>query len=149
MWRPRCLARSPRHETSSTILARFRFPATPRDRLELPRDAITPGTRPVVGMIIAAHAESPDSTMHDVRPFAVPPLVLASCLVADSAEWRRSLFPLAVALSRLPTVELAHGTRSETRLEDGAALLEQIRTRHDERAGYCWVSSGFKFGSSS
>ena len=67
--------------------------------------------------------------MRELRPFAVPPLVLASYLVADNADTRRSHFPLAVTLSRLPTVELAHGTRAGPRLEDGAVLLEQIRTR--------------------
>jgi hypothetical protein len=78
---------------------------------------------------VTAHAASPNSTVHEVRPFAVPPLVLASCLVADTAASRRSLFPVAVALSRLPAVELAHGTRAATRLEQGAALLEQLRNR--------------------
>jgi hypothetical protein len=100
-----------------------------RERLELPPGTTTPGTRRVLGLIVVAHADSPKSTARELRAFAVPPLVLASCLVADSAESRRSLFPLAAALSRLPTVELAHGTRSGTRLEDGAALLEEIRTR--------------------
>jgi hypothetical protein len=104
-------------------------PGDPRERLELPVGTITSGPRPVLGSIIAVHGDSQASTVEEVRPFAVPPLALASFLIADGAESRRCLFPLAVALSRLPTVELAHGTRSSTRLEDGAALLEQIRTR--------------------
>ncbi len=107
----------------------FPFPGDTRGRLELPPDAITPGTRPVLGLIVVAHADSPNSTTREIRPFAVPPHVLASTLVADTAESCRSAFPFAAALSRLPTVELAHGTRSSTRLEDGAALLEQIGTR--------------------
>ena len=49
--------------------------------------------------------------------------------IADSAEMRRELFPLSVKLSRLPNVELAHGTHPGARLDDGAALLEQIRVR--------------------
>jgi hypothetical protein len=105
------------------------FPGDTRGRLELPTDAITPGPRPVLGLIVVAHADSPHSTTREIRPFAVPPLVLGSSLVADTADSCRSLFPFAVALSRLPAVELAHGTRSATRLEDGAALLEQIATR--------------------
>jgi hypothetical protein len=105
------------------------FPGDTRGRLELPSDAIARGTRPVLGLIVVAHADSPNSTMREIRPFAVPPLVLGSTLVADTADACRSLFPFAVALSRVPAVELAHGTRSATRLEDGAALLEQIATR--------------------
>ena len=105
------------------------FPGDTRGRLELPPDAITRGTRPVLGLIVVAHADSPNSTVRELRPFAVPPLVLASSLVADNPDSYRSLFPFAVALSRLPTVELAHGTRSATRLEEGAALLEQLATR--------------------
>jgi hypothetical protein len=67
--------------------------------------------------------------MHELRPFAVPPLVITSCFVADRAGGRRSIFPVAMALSRLPAVTLAHGTRPETRLDDGTALLAQFRTR--------------------
>jgi len=104
-------------------------PGDARDRLELPRDAITPGTRPVLGLIVAAHGDSPQSTVRELPAFAVPPIALASCLGAESAESRRTRFPLAMALGRLPTVELSHGTRADTRLADGVALLEQIRTR--------------------
>jgi len=98
-----------------------------RQRLELGPDVITPGRSPVLGLIVSAHGDAPASTVREVRHSAIPPLVLTSCLLADSADSRRSLFPLAMALSRLPTVELAHGTRSATRVEDGAALLEEIR----------------------
>jgi hypothetical protein len=101
-------------------------PGDARERLELPPGAVTPGTRPVLGSIVAAHADSPRSTVQEIRPLAIPPLVLASCLIADRAEARHILFPLAVALSRLPSVELAHGTRSATRLEDGAKLLAAL-----------------------
>jgi hypothetical protein len=100
-----------------------------RERVELPRDAITLGTRPVVGVVLTTHGNEPTSTMQRVRPLAIPLLVLASCLVADDADARRTLFPLAVALSRLPAVELAHGTRPETRLDAGAALLQQFRAQ--------------------
>jgi hypothetical protein len=100
-----------------------------RERVELPADVITLGTRPVVGVVLTTHGSSPTSSLQPVRPFAVPPVVLASCLVADDTDARRELFPLAVSLSRLPTVELAHGSRPETRLAGGAALLDQLRTR--------------------
>jgi hypothetical protein len=104
-------------------------PGDVRDRLELPVDAVTVGTRSVVGVIVTAHADSPSSTLRALRPFSVPPVVLASCLLGDTAESRRTLFPLATTLSRLPAVELAHGTRSATRVDEGAVLLEQIRAR--------------------
>ena len=104
-------------------------PGDARERLELPPDAVTPGTRPVLGLIVATHADSERSSVQEISPFAVPPVVLASSLVADSAEMRRELFPLSVKLSRLPNVELAHGTHPGARLDDGAALLEQIRVR--------------------
>jgi hypothetical protein len=104
-------------------------PGDARERVELPTDTITKGTRPVVGLIVTTHGNSPISAVQELRPFAVPPLVLTSCLVADTADARTARFPLAVALSRLPTFELAHGTRPETRLDEGAALLEQLRAR--------------------
>jgi hypothetical protein len=104
-------------------------PGDPRGRLELPTGTIAPGTRPVLGLIVTKHADSPRSTLREIRPFAVPPVVLTSSLVAESAEMRRTLFPLSVTLSRLPTVELAHGSDPGARLEDGMVLLEQIRTR--------------------
>ena len=100
-----------------------------RERLELPRGTLTSGTRPVLGLIVTTHATSPHSAMHAIRTLAVPTTVLASFLVADDAEMRKTLFPLTMALSRLPAVELAHGTDPDARLDDGAALLEQIRER--------------------
>jgi hypothetical protein len=105
------------------------IPGDARERLELPPATVTPGTRPVLGVIVTTHAASPASSMLELRSFAVVPIVLASCLVADTAETRQALFPVAVQLSRLPTVELAHGTRSGARIEEGCRLLEQIRTR--------------------
>lgn len=104
-------------------------PGDARKRLELPIDAVSPGTKPVLGLIVATHGDSERSSLQEISPFAVPPVVLASSLVADNAELRRALFALSVGLSRLPSVELAHGTRPDARVEDGAALLEQIRVR--------------------
>ena len=103
------------------------IPGDVRQRLELPVDAITPGTRPVLGVIVTAHGNSPHSTVREVRSLAVPELVFTACLAADDAETRRALLPVAVTLGRLPSIELAHGSRTDTRLEEGAALLEQIR----------------------
>ena len=40
-----------------------------------------------------------------------------------------AVFPLAVALSRLPAVELRHGTMANARTADGARLLEGARAR--------------------
>jgi hypothetical protein len=105
------------------------IPGDLRERLELPPTTITPGTKPVLGLIVTTHGDTRASSVQEVRPFAVVPIVLSSCLVADTAETRQALFPFVVQLSRLPTVELAHGTRSDGRIEQGAHLLEQIRTR--------------------
>ncbi len=104
-------------------------PGDARERLELPPGSLTPGTRPVLGLIVATHALSERSSVQEINPFAIPPMVLASSLVGDGATERRALFPLSVALSRLPTVQLAHGTDPRTRLDDGAALLAQVRMR--------------------
>jgi hypothetical protein len=97
-----------------------------RGRHELPADAITSGTRVVRGVLVAVHGEAPTSTVTPLPPTAVPPIVLASCLVADDAESRRARFPLATALSRVPAFELAHGTRAATRVDDGAAVLQAL-----------------------
>jgi hypothetical protein len=97
-----------------------------RGRHELPADAITSGTRVVRGVLVAVHGEAPTSALTALRSTAVPPIVLASCLVADDAESRRARFPLATALSRVPAFELAHGTRAATRVDDGAAVLRAL-----------------------
>lgn len=104
----------------------IRIPGDPRGRLELPPTTVTHGTRQVLGIIVAAHADSPHSTVRELPSFAVLPLVAASSLTADDAESIRAAFPFAATLSRLPTVELAHGTRPGDRLADGARLLEEI-----------------------
>jgi hypothetical protein len=105
------------------------IPGDARARLELPPHTITPGTRSVVGIIVTAHGESPASAVRELPPLSAPPLILTSCLVAESAPARRAVFPLAIALSRLPAVGLEHGTSPETRLDGGAALLEQLRAQ--------------------
>jgi hypothetical protein len=105
------------------------IPGDARGRLELPTGTATPGTRQVLGVIVATHADTERSSVREISPLAVPPLVVAASLVADSVEMRRALFRLSVDLSRLANAELAHGTRPETRLDDGAALLEQLRAR--------------------
>jgi hypothetical protein len=104
-------------------------PGDARQRVELPPGALVLGTRPVIGVIVSTHADSPNSTVGAFSPFAVARLALASFPVSDSAESRARLFPLAVALGRLPAFELAHGTEPTTRVEDGAALLEELRSR--------------------
>ena len=105
------------------------MPGDPRARLELPPETVTAGTRSVLGVVVAAHADSPRSTVRDLRAFTVLPIVLTSCLNANDGEAARALLPFAATLSRLPAVELAHGTESGTRVGAGASLLEEIRER--------------------
>jgi hypothetical protein len=97
-----------------------------RDRVELPPGTLARGTRSVLGVIVAAHGASPESTVRALPATTVPPIVITSCLVGDSPEARRELFPVSMALGRLPAFELAHGTQAGARIEEGSALLRTL-----------------------
>jgi hypothetical protein len=102
------------------------LPGDARGRVELPPGTVTAGTRSVVGLVVAAHGRAAESTARRLPSIAVPPVVITSCLVADTADARRELFPLTMALSRLPAFELAHGTQAATRIDEGSALLQRL-----------------------
>ena len=102
------------------------LPGDARGRVELPPGTVTAGTRSVVGLVVAAHGRAAESTARRLPSIAVPPVVITSCLVADTADARRELFPLTMALSRLPAFELAHGTQAATRIDEGSALLRSL-----------------------
>jgi hypothetical protein len=97
-----------------------------RRRRELPPATISPGARPVVGVVVVDHATTPRGTVEPVSGHEALRLLLAGLAPLAARDHVHDVLPLLARVARLPAVRLRLGADTSVRVDDTVALLERV-----------------------
>lgn len=95
-----------------------------RSRWELAGTALAEGWRPLLGVVLPAHGQSPEGAIQPADGVQVMRALIASFVAAGDRELMRRYFPHAAALSRLPAWTIELGRQERTRLASAARWLD-------------------------
>jgi hypothetical protein len=105
------------------------IPGDPRGRWDLGVDRLIRGWFPVAGVIVIGHSESAHGELEPLDGETTMYRVLGSFSSTTDPRLLTQFFPIAGALSRLPSARLAHGVDSTTRLGVAQRLLAELSAR--------------------
>jgi hypothetical protein len=109
------------------------IPGDERGRRDLGFECLTKGWFPVAGVIVVGHSASTDG---DLEPLAGEPTlyrVLGAFSSATDPRLLTQFFPIAAAMSRLPSLSLGHGVDAATRLATACRFLAELSAPRSPR----------------
>jgi hypothetical protein len=105
------------------------IPSDPRGRRDLGVDRLTRGWFPVAGVIVVGHSATPAGELEVLADEPTLYGVLSSFSSATDPLLFRRMFPVAGAMSRLPSWRLGHGVDAATRLDVAQGFLSEVSRR--------------------
>ena len=102
------------------------IPGDPRGRWDLGIERLTRGWFPVAGVIVVGHSPSADGELEAIAGEPTLYRVLGSFSSATDPLLLVRMFPIAGALSRLPSWLLGHGVDTATRLDVAQRFLAEL-----------------------
>jgi hypothetical protein len=97
-----------------------------RRRRELPATATSPGSRPVVGVVVVDHASTARGTLEPVTGQEVLHALLGALAPLPGREDVHRALPLLGEIARTRALRLRLGAHAGARVEDTGALLERL-----------------------
>ena len=105
------------------------IPGDQRGRWDLGVDRLTRGWFPVAGIVVVGHSASADGDLESLTGEPTLYRVLASFSSATDPLLLKQFFPIAGALSRLPSWSLGHGVDAGSRLDVAQRFLAELSAR--------------------
>jgi hypothetical protein len=105
------------------------IPGDQRGRWDLGVDRLTRGWFPVAGVIVVGHSPAPRGDLEALTGEPTLYSVLGSFSSATDPRLLTQLFPIAAAMSRLPSWRLGHAVDAGARLEVAQGFLAQLSAR--------------------
>lgn len=102
------------------------IPGDPRGRRDLGVERLQRGWFPVAGVIVVGHSASEHGDLDALAGEPTLYRVLGSFSSATDPLLLTRFFPIAGALSRLPSWQLGHGVESSTRLDVARRFLSEL-----------------------
>lgn len=120
-------------EIGGTLAAAGVALGDPRDRAELPRELLSAGGVPVVGVVLVTHSALADGEVSGAAAGTVFPLLLQSFAGTTDPRLRRAFFPVAGDLARLPGFTLGHALTAPVRRARAVEHIETVFDAIDDR----------------
>ena len=105
------------------------IPGDQRGRRDLGVERLTRGWFPVAGVIVVGHSASEDGELEGLAGEPTLYRVMGSFSSATDPRLVTRFFPIAAALSRLPSWQLGHGVDAGTRLDVARRFLAELSAR--------------------
>lgn len=105
------------------------IPGDQRGRRDLGVERLTRGWFPVAGVIVVGHSASEEGELAGLAGEPTLYRVMGSFSSATDPRLLTRFFPIAAALSRLPSWQLGHGLHAGTRLDVARRFLAELSAR--------------------